>query len=104
MDPKKRKRLEKAGWKVGGAQDFLALSNTEEQLVEIKTLLAQTLLNRRRDLAQTQTQVAEELGSSQSRVALMEAAHESVTIDLLVKSLVRLGVTRKQLGKVIGSD
>jgi len=32
----------------------------------------------------------------------MEAAHASVSVDLLVKSLLALGASREQVGQVIG--
>jgi flagellar basal body P-ring protein FlgI len=47
--------------------------------------------------------MAHRLGSSQSRVAKMEAADRSVTVDLLVKSLFSIGASPKDLGRVIGA-
>ena len=44
----------------------------------------------------TQEQLGRLLGSSQSRVAKMEAADRSVSIDLMVRSLLRMGATRKE--------
>ncbi len=41
------------------------------------------------------------IGSSQSRVAKMEAGDPSVSVDLLLKALMMLGVTKKQLSKII---
>ena len=49
----------------------------------------------------TQVELAELLQSSQSRVAKVEAADESVSLDLLVRSLLALGATHKDLAKVI---
>lgn len=39
--------------------------------------------------------------SSQSRVALMEKGSPSVSIDLLIRGLFALGITRKELAKAI---
>jgi hypothetical protein len=36
MKSEKRKKLEKAGWRIGSAADFLALTPTEERYVETK--------------------------------------------------------------------
>lgn len=36
MDPKKKKRLEDAGWKFGSVQEFLELSDEDMTLVESK--------------------------------------------------------------------
>ena len=49
----------------------------------------------------TQSQVARRLGSSQSRVAKMEAADALVSVDLLVKALLALGASRGEVGRVI---
>ncbi|MCK5688465.1 hypothetical protein KAI87_04300 [Myxococcota bacterium] len=41
MDKTKKERLEDAGWKVGDAQDFLQLSKSESDYIEIKAAVAQ---------------------------------------------------------------
>ena len=41
------------------------------------------------------------MGSSQSRVAKIGAADPSVSLDLLVRSLIALGATRKDLARAI---
>ena len=74
----------------GDAGDFLDLSVEERRFVDVKLALADGLRRRREALGLTQGQVAARLGSSQSRVAKMEAAHRSVTTDLLLKALFRL--------------
>ena len=43
------------------------------------------------------------IGSSQSRVAKMEAGDPSVSVDLLIRTLFALGVNRKQVGRAIGA-
>jgi hypothetical protein len=40
MKAKKKKKLEAAGWKVGEAEEFLALTTDEAEFVEIKLALA----------------------------------------------------------------
>ena len=49
----------------------------------------------------TQAELAKAIESSQSRVAKMEAGDPTVSIDLLVKSLLALGVSKKELGRTI---
>ncbi len=97
----KRTQLEAAGWRVGDNADFLELSAEETAFVELKLALADYLREIRVQHAWTQAYVARVLGSSQSRVAKMEAADASVSIDLLLKSLLKLGASRKQVGQVI---
>jgi len=101
MDKAKRERLRAAGWKSGDAADFLGLSAEEAAFVELKLALADYLRDLRTRNAWTQAQVARRLGSSQSRVAKMEAADASVSLDLLVKSLLTLGASRGEVGRVI---
>ena len=101
MEKRKRQRLEAQGWKVGSAEEFLDLSVEEAALVEVKLRLSQALRDRRTALRLTQSALATRLGSSQSRVAKMEAGDRTVSIDLLLKALVTLGATPKDLGKAI---
>ena len=94
-------RLVSAGWRVGDAAGFLELSAEEAAFVELKLALAGYLRKVRADRGLTQSEVARHLRSSQSRVAKMEAADASVSLDLLVKSLLTLGASRRDVGRVI---
>ena len=101
MDASRRRRLAAAGWRSGDAADFLELTAEEAAFVELKLALAGYLreLRTRHDL--TQGEVARRLGSSQSRVAKMEAADASVSVDLLIRGLLSLGATAEDIGRVI---
>ena len=103
MKPAKRRRLEAAGWKVGSARDFLGLTDEDVEYIELHLSLAALLKKRRDSLGYTQTEVADLIGSSQSRVAKMEAGDPSVSVDLLIRALLALGVNRKQMGRAIGA-
>jgi len=101
---KKNKRgLERAGWKIGSVQELLGLTDEEAAYVELKLALSRALRERRQKNKVTQVQLAKKIGSSQSRVAKMEAGDPSVSIDLLVRSLIALGATRKSLARSIQS-
>lgn len=101
MRADKRKKLERAGWTVGDAGDFLGLTVEERRFVDVKLALADGLRQRREDLGLTQTQAAKRFGSSQSRVAKMEAADRTVSTDLLLKSLFTLGVSPREVAKLL---
>jgi hypothetical protein len=101
MKNEKRRKLEAAGWKVGTASQLLGLSKEEAELVELKLALAQGLRLRREARRLTQGRLAKLIGSSQSRVAKMEAADSTVTLDLLLRSLLATGATRRELAKII---
>jgi len=73
MDARKHKRLEAAGWTVGEARDFLKLTPDEAALVEMRLALSRSLRERRIEAGLAQTALARQLGSSQSRVARLEA-------------------------------
>ena len=102
MKQNKRKALERAGWRIGDARDFLDLSDVEATLIEVRLALATELRTRRRARKISQAVLARRVGSSQSRVAKMEAADRSVSIDLLVRCLLALGSTRREIGRAIG--
>lgn len=103
MRQSKRKALEKQGWKIGSAKDFLDLSDEEQVLIELKIALGNALRERRQKKRLTQGAVAAAISSSQSRVAKMEAGDPSVSLDLMIKSMLTLGASRKDVAKAIAS-
>jgi DNA-binding XRE family transcriptional regulator len=103
MEKRKQKRLEAAGWQLGSAADFLGLSESEAQLVEMKLALSAQLRTTRQRRHWTQTALAKRLGSSQSRVAKMEAGDPSVSLDLLVRGLLAMGATPKDIARTLST-
>jgi len=97
----RRKALIAAGWRVGSARAFLDLSEVEAALVDLKLALTDALRRARRGRSLSQSDLAERIGSSQSRVAKIEAGDPSVSLDLLVKALIAAGATRREIGKAI---
>lgn len=102
MNALKKKKLAAAGWRVGDSTEFLALTADEAEFVEIKLALARRLRALREQRHWTQAELAKHVGSSQSRVAKMEAADRTVSVDLLVRSLLAAGANRRELGRVVG--
>lgn len=101
MEKKKRERLLAAGWKVSTAAEFLDLSPEEESLVEARIALTRRIRSIREARGMTQVQVARLIGSSQSRVAKMEAADRTVSIDMMMRTLFSLGQTPRQVGRAL---
>lgn len=101
MDRKKRKQLERAGWRTGTASTFLELTPVEEHLVDMKLSLGARLRKAREQRHLTQTELAKLMGSSQSRVAKMEAGDPTVSIDLLVQGLLAAGATPREIATAI---
>ena len=103
MKPSKRKKLEKAGFKVGTVQEFLNLSDEEMALIDLKIHLVDLLRTARKNAAVTQQTLAKLIGSSQSRVAKMEAGDFNVSLDLICKALFALKIPRREIGKAFRS-
>lgn len=103
MKASKHQKLVAAGWKVGSASEFLQLSDPEEMLVNMKLALSANVKMMRQQAKMTQQELAKRIGSSQSRVAKMEVADRSVSMELYVRSLSALGASRTQIGKIVGA-
>jgi predicted XRE-type DNA-binding protein len=101
MDKAKKRKLENAGWTVGSAADFLELNEDEASFVELKLALSAELRTRRESQGLTQIELAEKLGSSQSRVAKMEASDATVSVDLLIRGLLATGASRREIASAI---
>ena len=101
MRVRKREGLEDAGWRGGGTSAFLGLTPAEEALVELRLRLASGLRATRTRRRLTQMGLAKAIGSSQSRIAKMEAGDPSVSIDLMVRSLLVLGASVADLARII---
>jgi DNA-binding XRE family transcriptional regulator len=101
MQQSKRQKLESKGWKLGNARDFLGLTDDEAAYIELRLKLADGLKARRHSRGVTQSQLARALRSSQSRVAKMEAGDPTVSLDLLVKSLLSMGTSTRELAAII---
>jgi ribosome-binding protein aMBF1 (putative translation factor) len=101
MRKQKKKRLESKGWKIGTVKEFLGLSAEESAYIELKIKLATGLRQRRREKGLSQLDLAAKLQSSQSRVAKMEAGDASVSLDLLIRSLITLGASERELSRII---
>lgn len=101
MNNKKRARLQARGWRVGSAAEFLQLTPAEAAFVETKLALSRSLRQRRAAQNISQTTLAKRLKSSQSRVAKMEAADATVSIDLLLRGLFALGAKPRDVATAI---
>lgn len=103
MDTRKRRRLERDGWRVGTVQELLGLSDAEAEIVEMHVRLADEIKRRLSAAKISQVRLAEELGTSASRLSNMLAGKQ-VSTDALVRALFVLGANVRDVGKVIGND
>ncbi|MDJ0662312.1 MAG: helix-turn-helix transcriptional regulator [Crocosphaera sp.] len=101
MDNQKRQRLEAAGWQVGTVAEFLELSPSESEMIEVKLALSRKFKSLRESKKLSQQALAEKMQSSQSRVAKIEAGDSSATIDLMVQGLLSMGATRQEIAEAM---
>ncbi len=104
MDKAKKQYLEEKGWKVGGVDEFLNLTPEEREYIEVKLALSRTVREQRERKNLTQVEVARLLKSSQSRIAKMEAGDPSVSLDLLIRLLIALGASKRDLARAIAAS
>ncbi len=90
-------------WCEGTVREFLNLSESQAALTRTKAALAVRLQRRRTALAWSQTELAQRIGSGQSRIAKLEAAHPSVSLELLVKALLATGASMAEIGAVVST-
>ena len=91
----------KDGWVEGSVQDFLALSDADMEYIETRCALSRRLREERLRKHLTQTELAAALKTSQSRVAKMEKGDPTVSLDLLLQALFRIGMKRKDLAALV---
>lgn len=91
MNDLKRRRLESAGFKVGTVDEFLKLTPEESALVSLRLALARRVRRHRLEGKFSQAELARRMGSSQSRVAKLEAADSEVSLDLLFRAFFASG-------------
>ena len=101
MKSTKRVRLGAHGWRVGAAAEFLELTPEETAFVDTKLALSQCVRRRRTAQKVSQAALAKRLKSSQSRVAKMEAADATVSVDLLLRALFALGAKPRDVAMAI---
>ena len=73
----------------------------EATLEEMRLALSRSLRERRVRAGLTQTTLALRLGSSQSRVAKLEAGDPSVSLELLIRALLSVGASRKEVAQAL---
>src|SRR5262245_29814158 len=93
----KKKRLAAKGWKVGSVKEFLVFPTRSLLISNSRS----GLRRRRQKKGLSQLDLAAELQSSQSRGAKMEAGDPSVFLDLLIRSVISLGASERELSQII---
>ncbi len=96
-----RKRLTARGWAVGGAREFLKLTEEEAAFVELKLALADGLKELRLKRGLSQTQLAAGLAAGPWGVGIMVGGGSWGRRGRIVGSLLAVGTTRTGLAKIL---
>ncbi len=99
----KKRQLEAGGFKLGSAEDFLGLTTSERAIVALRLSLASEVRRRRMQRRFSQGELARRIGSSQSRIAKLEAAEPDVSLELLIRALLATGAKLRDLGKMLAA-
>ena len=104
MDAEERAKMEVMGYAVvNDAVDWLELTDVERQIVDLRLRLGREIRRRRIGAGLSQAELAEKIGSSQSRVAKAEGTAPGVAIDLMLRAYFATGGTVDELAQAIGS-
>ena len=101
MNAKKLRKIKEKGWGAGSVADFLDLSPEEMAYIDMRFKLAKSLRQKRKEQRLSQAKLALRIKSSQPRVAKIEAGDPSVSIDLMIRTLLALGASQKEVGKIL---
>lgn len=72
-------------------------------MVDLRLSLAHEVRRRREQKEYSQAELARLIGSSQSRVAKIEAAEADVSFDLLFRALFATGAKKRDIGRVVAA-
>lgn len=95
--------MESDGWCIGSAEDFLGLSAEESNDVELKLALAGLAAERRRASSRTQAVLARQVITSKSRLARMEHADATVSVDPFACTQLSTGASRQEFATAIAA-
>ena len=91
MQPAKRKALEAAGWRFGDAADFLAMTDEERQMLDLRVDAALAVRRQRQAMKLSQQELARRIHSSQPRIVKIEKAAKDVTLDQILRAYAAAG-------------
>ena len=101
MDAKRLRKIKEKSWGAGSVAEFLDLSSEEMAYIDMRFKLAKSLREKRKKQRLSQAKLAKRIKSSQPRVAKIEAGDPSVSIDLMIRTLLALGASQKEVGRIL---
>lgn len=94
-------KLKKAGWASGDASDFLGMSADERSYLEAKLRLARKVEEIRKKGGMSQAALASAMKTSQPNIARLERKPECVSLDMLFRTLISLGLPAKKITSLL---
>ena len=91
MQTEKRKALEAAGWKFGDAADFLAMTDEERQMLDLRVDAALAVRRQRQAMKLSQQELGRRIHTSQPRIVKIEKAARDVTLDQILRAYAAAG-------------
>ncbi len=91
MDKDKQAKLASKGWK----------TPAEVTYIELRLALSENLQQRRTQKQLTPSQFAQLLNANPSQIEKLETGEASVSLDFLIRSLLTLGATVKELAEIM---
>src|SRR5438876_10263237 len=91
MQPGKRKALEAAGWKFGDAADFLAMTEEERQMLDLRVDAALAVRRQREAIKLSQQNIARRIHTSRPRIVKIDRAAKDVTLDQILRAYAAAG-------------
>ena len=102
MNKSQKRRLERAGWKIGTPADLLRLTPADEALIETKLRLGDAVRALRGSKRLSQAELARLMGSSQPRLAKLENRDPEVSLDLQLRAIFAARpAARREFGSLI---
>ena len=87
----------------GKLEDLLARAEEDAAYSDIRRALANGVRDTRRSRRISQQELATLIGSSQPRVSMIEAADSSVSVNLMIRTLLRLGARQRELANLLSA-
>ena len=110
MDNAVRKRLEAADFVETTVEELFGLTPEKARLVETKVRLSQLLYQRRLDAGMKQEEIATKVGTSQSRISVLEKMARTrqnvseISVDTMLKTLFSMGASDQDIARTISGE
>ncbi len=104
LSEERRAQLARKGAVEMAPEDWLGLDEIDRKIVEFRVRVGRYVRRAGSESGLTQTKLAQSMGSSQSRVAKLEASADGVGIELLMRAFFACGGTLADLADALRGE